>query len=56
MTPSTKLGFFLPYTLLLLAMPGQAKKPEEQLAASIEATQPNGLYGTLCGIPALTGC
>ena len=24
--------------------------------AEIEATQPDGLYGTLCGIPALTGC
>jgi pimeloyl-ACP methyl ester carboxylesterase len=25
-------------------------------ASAIEQAQPNGLYGTLCGVPALTGC
>jgi pimeloyl-ACP methyl ester carboxylesterase len=53
---SAEVDTYLPFLL----RGGQAGPGADQggaaEAAAIEEAQPDGLYGTLCGIPALTGC
>jgi len=53
---AAEVDAYLPFLLRFgQAGPGaDAHGPAE--AAAIEAAQPNGLSGTLCGVPALTGC
>ena len=53
---SAEVDAYLPFLLRHgQAGPGADKHGTAE-AAAIEQSQPNGLYGTLCGVPALTGC
>jgi pimeloyl-ACP methyl ester carboxylesterase len=53
---SAEVDTYLPFLLRYgQAGPGAARDGKA-VAARIESTQPDGLTGTLCGIPALTGC
>jgi pimeloyl-ACP methyl ester carboxylesterase len=53
---SPEVDTYLPF-LLRAGQAGPGADPHGVAeAAAIEAAQPNGIYGTLCGVPALTGC
>lgn len=53
---SAEVDTYLPF-LLRHGQAGPGADPRGSAeAAAIEAAQPNGLYGTLCGVSALTGC